>query len=345
MALKRVTLKDIADACGLSRNTVSKVFNAHASVPEATKKAVLKKAQELGYGRLPDSSSEDEPRIERSIALLAQHNLMGHNFGAYFITSFTDQICRSGYTVKIYEVSPEEIEERRLPPHFEAGKTSGILCIELFDKAYQNMVASLGIPCIFVDGYVGSNHTLLNCDFISMENYAAIFALMDKLFENGATRIGFVGDRDHCNSFFERWVGYANSLMVRGLKYDDSISILDADSASYGDGAWYVDKLRRMPFIPDAFVCANDYIAIHLMAALKKLGKRIPQDVMVTGFDCSPDAALVEPSLTTVSIKTAEIGRLSADVLDNRIRYPERPFRRVSVLSTPVFAESTDRKK
>ena len=49
MALKRVTMQDIADACGLSRNTVSKVFNGRGSVPEPTKRLVLEKAQALGY--------------------------------------------------------------------------------------------------------------------------------------------------------------------------------------------------------------------------------------------------------------------------------------------------------
>ena len=62
-----------------------------------------------------------------------------------------------------------------------------------------------------------------------------------------------------------------------------------------------------------------------------------------TGFDGSPEASLVVPSLTTVSIQSTEIGRLSADVLNNRILNPDRPYRRIFVVSTPVFAESTER--
>ncbi|MBR6108364.1 MAG: substrate-binding domain-containing protein [Clostridia bacterium] len=65
---------------------------------------------------------------------------------------------------------------------------------------------------------------------------------------------------------------------------------------------------------------------------------------MITGFDGSPEASLVDPSLTTVSIQSSEIGKLSADVLNSRILQPDRPYRRVFVLSTPVFAESTERK-
>ena len=92
MALKRVTMQDIADACGLSRNTVSKIFNGRGAVPEATQKMVLSKAKELGYGQIPEESSANGKERSRNIALLTQHKLLSHNFGAFFITSFTDAI-------------------------------------------------------------------------------------------------------------------------------------------------------------------------------------------------------------------------------------------------------------
>ena len=351
MPKKRVTLQDIANTCGLCRNTVSKVFNGHSNVPEATKRLVIETARELGYGRFPGEISAVIPdsnqpaKHDKSISLLTRHKLLNHNFGAYFITSFTDQISRLGYTLKVFEISTEEILQRKLPPQLDLAETAGILCIELFNRDYQDMITGLGIPCLFVDGYARVCRSILNCDFVSMENYAAMFVLMDKLFENGAERIGFVGDSEHCNSFFERWTGFATALMTKGMTWNDSISILDEDSDNYGDSAWYIEKLRKMPFMPDAFVCANDYIAIHLIAALKKIGCRVPDDVMVTGFDGSPEASLVEPTLTTVSIKSSEIGTLSAAALDERIKHPDHPYRRVSVLSSPIFGESTNRKK
>lgn len=345
MAVKRVTMKDIANACGLSRFTVSKVFNGNGSVPEATRRAVIAKAEELGYGRPPESALQNaEPAPQRSVALLTQHKLLTHNFGAYFLTSFTDQLSRMGYSLKLFEVSPEEIDAKKLPPHFESESVLGILCIELFNREYQDMVAGLGIPCVFVDSYAGASRTVMNCDCVMMENSACIIALMNKLLSAGAERIGFVGDKDHCDSFFQRWAGYFMALYENGIALDPGVCILDRDSDDYGNVDFYLEKLRAMPCLPDAFVCANDYIAIHLMSAVKKLGLRIPEDVMITGFDGSPEASLVDPALTTVSIQSSEIGKLSANVLDNRILNPDSTYRRVFVLSTPVFAESTERK-
>ena len=150
--MKRITMQDIADACGLSRNTVSKIFNERGEVPEATRKMVLEKARQLGYYQLP---AKEEPAVVYggTIAVLTQNKLLSHNFGAYFITSFTDHISRAGYTMQMYKVSPEEIEEKTLPPHLDLEQTTGILGIELFDRDYIDAVCTLHKPTLFVDGY------------------------------------------------------------------------------------------------------------------------------------------------------------------------------------------------
>ena len=95
-----------------------------------------------------------------------------------------------------------------------------------------------------------------------------------------------------------------------------------------------------MPAMPDGFACANDYLAIHLMSALKKLGLSIPGDVMVTGFDGSLEAGMVTPTLSTARISSHEIGRLAASLLSGRIRSPEEPFRWTYVKTTPIWGES-----
>ena len=335
MALKRVTMQDIADACGLSRNTVSKAFNGRGSVPESTRRTILEKARELGYyQRLHDGAGQG------SIALLTQHKLRSHNFGTFFVTSFTDQICRAGYTIKIFEVSRTEIAEKRLPPHFKPAETAGVLGIELFDREYLEMICALKKPTIFVDGFARVNSVPMNCDFVSMENSASETALMQRLLASGARRIGFVGDCEHCNSFYERWLAYVTALGEAGLPLDRRLCILEEDSDSYGDADWLLERLDAMPGIPDAFACANDYLAIHLMAALKKRGLNVPGDVMVTGFDGSPEAAVVSPTLTTARIPSAEIGRLAASLLCERIQFPDAPFRWTCVKTEPVWGES-----
>lgn len=340
MALKRVTMQQIADACGLSRNTVSKVFNGRGSVPEATKNLVFSKARELGYYQYV-SAEAAEPDHTGTIALLTQHKLLSHNFGAYFVTSFTDQISRAGYSIQVYEVPPSELEEKRLPPLLDVEKTAGFLGIELFDRAYIEMICTLGVPTVFVDGYPRASKALMQCDFVSMENITSEMILVGRMVDNGAKRLGFVGDIQHCNSFYERWLGFSAVLAQADIPIDRSLCILEKDSILYGDVDWVAEQLRSLPEIPDAFACANDYLAIHLIGALKKLGLSVPKDVMVTGFDGSPEAKLITPTLTTAKIPSTDIGKLAATLLIRRIQMPDFPYHWTNVKTTPIWGEST----
>ena len=113
------------------------------------------------------------------------------------------------------------------------------------------------------------------------------------------------------------------------------------NSAPYGETAWLVDQLQAMPRLPDAFVCANDYLAIHLMRALKHQHLRIPEDIMVVGFDDSPEATVTEPPLSTVRIASGEMGFMAAGILLDRIQRPSLPYRCCYVQTTPVWRATT----
>lgn len=345
MAVKKVTMQDIADACGLSRNTVSKIFNGRGTVPDATRRAVMEKAEELGYGRFSAGEPAKSALHGQNIALFTSHIPEDYHFGTVLLPSFVGQLSRAGYTLTMYELTPEDLHQRRLPAPIAPEQTAGIMGIELFDKDYLDMLCHLGLPAIFVDAYCGANTSLLHFDLISMENIASTIALTQHVLSAGARRIGFVGDIDHCNSFHERWIGFCTALTGAGISLNRELCILERDDPKqYSDPQWLLEQLRKMSALPNALICANDFIAIHLMMALKQMGVSVPERVMVTGFDGTPQSAVVEPSLTTAQIPGAEIGRLAADILLERIENPNRPFRSTYVRTTPVWRDSTARK-
>lgn len=333
-------MQDIADACGLSRNTVSKIFNNRGTVPESTREVVLAKAKEFGYISSTAGEADIPSADAKNIALLTHSKPLNHSFGSLFITSFTDRICRSGYNLKIFEISSDEYESKTLPSHFLPGDISGIIVIELFDREYTRMLCELGIPVMLIDSYSGAPEDLMSCDLIYMESFASSIAMTERMISAGASFIGFVGDKNHCCSFRERWNGFKKALDIAGLPLVPEICIMDDDILPYGEVDWVLSKLEAMPFIPDGFVCANDFLAIRVMQALRAKGLSIPEEVMVTGFDGSPEAEVVYPALTTASIPSVEIGRISADMLLERISSPSLPYRCSYIRTTPVWRDS-----
>lgn len=341
MVHKRVTMQDIADACGLSRNTVSKIFNDRGMVPDATKKLVLQKAQELGYYQVPDVETDTTPPRTKNIALLTSRMPKDYHFGILIIPVFAEQLSRNGYTLMIYEVSPDELRERRLPSHMLLSQTAGILGIELFDCGYIDMLCALNLPLLCVDAGMQSALLPMQCDYILMESISSVIALTSQVISAGARRIGFIGDPCHCRSFHERWHGFSLALEQAGIPLNRDFCILENDAEPYDDVDWVLAQIRRMPAVPEAFICATDFLAFRTMTALKRMGLAIPDDVMVTGFDDTPQAAVVEPALTTVQIPTTDFGRIAADILLERIEHPGRPFRSTYIRTNPVWRAST----
>lgn len=341
--VRKVTMQNIADACGLSRNTISKIFNDRGTVPEATRALVMKKAKELGY----QLSAEEEETVScpafppaQNIALLTHSKPSLHSFGSSFITNFTDQICRFGCNLKIFEITDSDYARKMLPAHFIPEEVTGIITLELFDRDYTKMLSSLGIPVLLIDSYVRSSVDILPCDLLCMENFTSTAILTAKLIASGAKTLGFVGDIMHCNSFHERWNGFCTAMQEAGLRVDKSACILADNAEPYGDVNWVLSCLEALPKLPDAFVCANDFLAIRVMQALQKKGIIVPQDVMITGFDGSPEGEVIYPPLTTASIPTADLGRIAADLLLNRIKNPERPVFSVTIKTTPVWRDT-----
>ena len=344
MPQKRVTIQALAEACQLSRNTVSKVFNERGRVPESTRQFVLAKARELGYYSRAQLSAPTVPAGPGgTIAVLSWSNPLNHNFGSMLMKAFTDTVCRWGYSVQMYELSAAELAEHRLPAGVSAENVRGVLCIELFDRNYYEMLSDLKLPTVSVDAYCQVNRSPILCDVITMENMRSVIALTRQLLAAGARSLSFVGDRFHCNSFCERWNGFYTALRDAGLEPDLRLCIMEKDGSQYADPDWTLARLKEMPRLPDAFLCANDFHAVKLIQALKKHGCRIPEDVMVAGFDDGPEAAVIEPSLTTVHTPSSEMGIMAAELLLGRIRNPERPHTMTYVQTTPVFRDSTRR--
>jgi LacI family transcriptional regulator len=244
----------------------------------------------------------------------------------------------------MYGLSEEEIGSLQLPQNIALDNTVGILGIEMFDRAYIQFLCDFGIPAILADGYYGFQKSLIPCDVISMENYASVRAITQQIIDAGAKTLGFVGDIHHCNSFYERWGGFCSVLKSAGIELDKQVCILEKDGVQYSDLSWTEAQLRKMPYLPDAFVCANDFHALRVMLALKKMGISMPDDIMIAGFGDSAEASVIDTGLTTAEIPSNEMGIIAANVLLARISNKERPYGLTYIQTRPIFRGSTKSK-
>ncbi|MCV9949511.1 substrate-binding domain-containing protein [Paenibacillus sp. BT-177] len=342
MKKEKVTIQDIADALGISRNTASKAINGSDSIPVDTRNKVIKKAIELKYKQFAYVETDSIiPKNQGNIALFTCNLPNSSHFGSFLISGLEKRISAEGYNLSIHIVRENEIQARTLPNNFEASKVDGIICIEMFDPQYSELVTSLGLPTIFIDCSVDIFCPDLKADLLLMENEHSVYSVTKSLIDRGFARIGFAGDYKHCKSFNERWVGYNRALIEAGLSVDLSCCIVDQDRNFFSESDWMDKQLEGMSALPSAFVCANDFIAVSVMKALKNKNLKIPEDIAVFGFDNAPESRIVEPHLSTVHIYNNEMGITAAEMLLARVKDPSRPYQITHIRTEPIFREST----
>jgi DNA-binding LacI/PurR family transcriptional regulator len=132
----------------------------------------------------------------------------------------------------MYEVKEDELKNRQLPKHLSLEQTAGIVTIEIFDQEYLSMLSDINIPLLAVDAFAGADITIMDYDFISMENIASTIKLTSHIISKGAKKLGFIGDIKHCNSFYERFLGFSRALENNDIKLANDViqrdNIIDA---------------------------------------------------------------------------------------------------------------------
>lgn len=163
----------------------------------------------------------------------------------------------------------------------------------------------------------------------------------------GKTKIGFIGEYLHCQSFFERYTAYRNAMYMAELPCPDEYCIIrnkeGIRTPSSEDYQEYLsESFRKLSHLPEVFLCANDFVALDALQVLKKSGYSVPDDVWLCGFDDSPESKIVTPSLTTIHIHSQIMGFSAVNLLMSRISEPSLNYRTVHTETNLVYRESTE---
>lgn len=347
---KKVTIQDIADALGVSRNTVSKAINNSDGLADSTREKILQKAVEMGYKQfsyintlansspynINNNNDYGSSLNKGEIALFTTVFLTLSHFTSVMLDKLQRELSQLGYTLNTHRVTPENIAEGTLPITFSKDRSSAIICIEMFNREYDEMVCNLGIPILFVDGPTKREGLNLPADQLYMENTVEITRFVNDMLMKGKKRIGFIGDYDHCQSFFERYTAYRCAMLMADCQVDEQY-IIKSNSVEY-----IKEKLSKMKSLPDVFICANDFIADDSITILKAYGRRIPEDVLFCGFDDAPESRSMSPKLTTIHIHTQIMAYSAVHLLLSRIQEPSLDYRIIYTETELIYRESTN---
>lgn len=339
---RAVTIKDIAEQLNLSRNTVAKALNGHY-VPEATRELVLKKAQEMNYKSL-NSGNIATGRKEYRILLISGKPLINIKYFIPIIKGIENFCYENDYELFQYTHNSAKCPFKEVEDYINELNVDGIVAIEYFDKASITKLLNLGKPICFNDFSASDIVTDKKYDLISANDEQAVRRVVKTLYSKyNITKFTFVGDSKHCLSFHKRYLGMLNGIYSFNGTHMHKDDILCSDlSFDYGSPNAIKTEILKLKYLPQCFVCCNDFVARTVCNALKSLDIKVPQNALVTGFDNVAEAIALTPAITSFSIEKEFLGREAMRTLVNRIENPETPARTITIATNLILRESTN---
>lgn len=195
--------------------------------------------------------------------------------------------------------------------------------------------SSAGVKVVLIDCDVVRIPERSEYDVVGIDNVAAGRIAAEHAVAQGAKRIAFLARRGCADTVHERWIG------VRGVS--DRVAVEGRYLDSFSDYDHVRRTLAGMPSV-DAIICQNDIAAMNVMTVLRMMGRRIPEDVMLIGFDDVVMAAKTRPGLTSVRQPCEDIAEQAYRRLLWRLDNPTRPPVRIQCREQLVVRASTERK-
>ena len=335
------TIKEVAEAAGVSPATVSLVLNDRPGVGNDTRERIIELAAKLGYPQRKNKAQiVSRPQAFRFLRIIKHGHIINPNHRV-FIADYIDGLEREAktrnYRLEIHThegFDPASILKTIDPASFEGVVVLGT---EL-DEDDMEIFRSAQLPIVFIDTY----HPYLGFDFVDMDNESSVYAVVEYLYQAGHRRIGIVKGSIETRNFRAREKAFLDTMERFGLRFNSKDSFV-IDSTFEKGREDMTRQLVGHEELPTALFCVNDIIAYGCAQALKERGCRIPDDVSLVGFDDLPSNGYMEPQLTSVKVSKKNIGRRAIQLLMDRIENPKRPFEKVLVGGELIIRKSVRR--
>lgn len=336
--MSKVTMQDIADSLGISRVTVWKVFNNQPGVSDTLQECICNKARELGYTRgLPEInlSPSDE---EKTVSLIVSRP-DSSTFWTSIIHRLAQELALHNTNLLYTYVPSIYTESFTLPSILTSGEVSGAIILNVYDAKLIQLINKLPIPKVFLDSVPQIGNRLLQGDLLLIEGYHTTYDITKSVLKRGSTNVGFIGDIQYAITNYDRYCGFRKCMEDHNLVVNTSNCFTDPIGIfTYQKELFYF--LDSLPQLPQAFVCASDYIAHFLQLYLAGHQDRVPNGMIVTGFDGIKEYTNVEGILTTADVNTSLLGkRLSMQIL-YRIEHNNAPFELTYIQPEIIYRES-----
>jgi LacI family transcriptional regulator len=307
-----ITIKEVAEAAGVSQMTVSRVLNKQKLVKESTRLRVEAAIAALNYR--PNLMARGLAGGKSKLIGLAYYNPSPSYLSALLVSALKQ--CRDlGHHLVIEDLSDIEgdLDNSVIIGRLSSIRLDGLILAPPLsnNQTLLKLMQDMGIPVVALSYRdPGSNHSS-----VAFDDVAAAFLMTELLIENGHSRIGFIrGPLEH-PSARQRQIGYENALKAHDIPVDKSL-IFDGDF-TFKSGMDLANDVLELKTPPTAIFASNDDMAAGVIAGAQRRGVKVPSELSIVGFDDTAIAAAIWPRLTTVKQPIAEMAQTAVDMISD----------------------------
>lgn len=311
---QRVTIIHVAQACDVSTQTVSRVINNRTDVSPATRQRVLDAIQRLNY----------QPNALARSLIHRRTNTLGvvtsgiDYFGpSSILMGIEQEASRMGYSLSLSLLHDLEAKDNHdILDGLVSRQVDGI--IWALPEVGSNLswvsekLPRLSLPILFLNA-----RSLSGGITVRIDNREGSRLAVRHLIEQNRRRIGIITGPLHWMEASERRNGWRDTLLAAEMIPSDEMIVEGDWSARSGEAAMH-QLLQQCPMLDAVFV-SNDQMALGALKAASELGRRVPQDLAIVGFDDIPEASYFQPPLTTIHQPLRELGVRAVKILIQRI--------------------------
>ncbi len=330
---RKVTMLDVAKACGVSYQTVSRVINDSLDVSAKTRRRVLKAIEALGY---------HPNQLARSLKTHRSSILEVITFGVEtyipreLIVAMGRAAIAHGYSLMFTDIPQDDPEaEKRLYAHLNSGLCeAAILTAPVESKLFDKIsTAPPLLPAIQIRNKRGSTSPSVMID----QYYGGQLAAQH-LLDLGHRQIAEISGPLNFHEAHTRHTALLDTLQANNLAPVDSVEAAEwMPQHGYLAARRLLDRGVRF----SGLIISNDYLALGAMLALREHGLRVPDDISIVGFDDTPESAYYMPPLTTVRQDYEALGYQSIHYLVELINHQETPAHQRVLTPQLIVRQST----
>ena len=337
-SLKPVTLKDVAERAKVSQSVVSTVLNDRQNgifVSEGTRQNVLAAAALLGYTARHRALPPIRKPGRRVNAAAESHLvgvLLGRRFGGSLFTDtfygINETLAAQGYHPLVLDTYADTYQKaaEKEAEGLAYARDSGFAGVVLWHEgghANTDLIQTLQaeMPVVAIDRRVPG----VALDFVGTNNLQGAYEATQHLIAQGHTRIAHLTRMETTEAAADRLRGYQQALRDAGLEFNPRHLILLRDGGRCLD-ARRMQQMFSGPEAPTAVFLLADYWAPSVVAELRRLALRVPEDVALVGFDDVVPPGLDDLGLTTMAQDFDGIGKTAGSLILRRLADPAAPY-------------------